>query len=373
MSMSRILAAALLYGAASSAASVPVAALAQQQAPAPAVVVAPAAIADLRQTADFTGRVVSLQKVDIRARVSGFLEAVHFTEGQKVSAGTLLYEVEDGSYRAAVEQIEGQIEAAEAQRKLAELERDRMQDLVARQAVSQAQFDTAQAELGKANGQLKQLQGSKDAADLELSYTRIIAPFDGFLGLSNADVGALVGPDSGSLVSLTRLDPINVEFPVATSLYLQYREMQAKGEISGVGNVQIILPDGTEYPSKGTLNFVSSDVARGTDTVTVRAQFDNPDGVLLDGALVRVMLEQSDPEEVLAVPQQAVQRDQIGAFVMVVGDDSTVEQRRVDVARTTKGQAVIASGLEEGEKVITDGVGKVRPGIKVDASEATGS
>ncbi|WP_157014402.1 efflux RND transporter periplasmic adaptor subunit [Mesorhizobium xinjiangense] len=344
-----------------------------QQAPAPAVVVAPAQTMDLRETADFTGRVVAIQKVDIRARVSGFLEAINFTEGAKVAEGTVLYEVEDGSYRAAVQEIEGQIEAAEAARKLAELERDRMRNLVARQAVSQAQFDTAQAELGKAEGNLKQLHGAKDAAELNLSYTSILAPFDGLVGLSAPDVGALVGPDSGALTTLTRLEPINVEFPVATALYLQYRERQAKGELKGGADVTITLPDGTEYPSKGTINFVSSTVARGTDTVTVRAQFDNSNGELLHDALVRVMLEQSEPEDVLAIPQQAIQRDQLGAFVMVVKDDSTVEQRRVDVSRTTKGQAVIAGGLKEGEKVITDGVGKVRPGIKVDASEAKGS
>ncbi len=344
-----------------------------QQAPAPAVVVAPAKIVDLRESAGFTGRVVAIQKVDIRARVSGYLEALNFTEGAAVKSGDVLYEIEDEAYQAAVEEIEGQIAAAEATRKLAELERDRMQDLVKRQAVSQAQLDTAEANLGKSEGQLKQLKGSKDAAELNLSYTKIRAPFDGIVGLSAPDVGALVGPDSGALTTLTRLDPINVEFPVASSLYLEYRARVAKGEISGEANVTITLANATEYPSKGTINFVSSSVAPGTDTVTVRATFDNPDSILLDGALVRVELEQSDPEEVLAIPQLAVQRDQLGAFVMVVGDDSTVEQRRVDIARTAKGQAVISKGLKEGEKVITDGVGKVRPGIKVDASEAAGS
>jgi membrane fusion protein (multidrug efflux system) len=256
--------------------------------------------------------------------------------------------------------------------KLAQLDRDRKADLVRKRTLAQAELDAAEAQLSQVEGDLVRLSGSKEAAELNLSYTKITAPFDGIVGLSAFDVGALVTPDSEALTTLTRLNPINVEFPVATAEYLQYRERQAKGEISGVANVEITLPNGTTYPAKGTINFVSSTVAQGTDTLTVRAGFDNPDGVLLDSALVRVTLEQSAPQEVLAIPQQAVQRDLAGAFVMVVGADSKVEMRRVNISRTTKGQAVIADGVKEGENVITEGAGKVRPGITVDAA-ATGS
>lgn len=368
---SRILAAALSSGLLVAIPSQT--AFAQQaQAPAPAVVVAPAAIMDLRESADFTGKVVAIQRVDIRARVSGFLEKVDFTEGDKVTAGTLLYEVEDGTYRAAVQEIQGSIEAAEAARDLAVLERDRAQRLISSNTVAQATVDTANAQVKKAEADIVRLRGSKQAAELNLSYTRIVAPFDGVLGLTSADVGALVGPDSGALVTLTRLDPINVEFPVSTAIFLEYRQRALRGEVGRDANVELLLPDGTTYPDKGRINFVSSNVAAGTDTITVRAEFPNPNALLLDGTLVRVTLEATDKQEVLAVPQQAIQRDQQGAFVMVVGDDSKVELRRVDVQRTTRGQAVIAKGLKEGERVITDGVGKVRPGIVVDAALATG-
>lgn len=344
-------------------------ALAQQ---APAVIVAPATIMDLRESVDLTGKVTAIQKVDIRARVSGFLEAVNFTEGQKVTAGTELYRVEDGAYRAAVQEIEGQIEAAEAAKEFAILERDRAQQLLTSKTISQAKVDEAHAQVRKAEGDLIRLKGSKDNADLNLSYTKITAPFDGIVGLTAADVGALVGPDSGPLVTLTRLDPIYVQFPVATALYLTYRERVLKGEISGGANVGLGLPNGTEYKQKGTINFIASNVSQGTDTVTVRAEFPNPDSILLDGALVRVMLEQSDKQDVLAVPQQAVQRDQQGAFVLVVDASSKVELRRIDVSRNARGQAVISKGLKEGENVITEGAGKVRPGITVDAATAAG-
>lgn len=347
--------------------------IANAQQPAPAVVVAPAKIMDLRETADLTGRVVAEQKVDIRARVSGFLEKIDFTDGQKVAAGSVLYEVEDGSYRAAVQEIEGSIKAAEAARQLAQIERDRTASLVTRNTVARAQLDSAEAQLTKAEGELLRLQGSKQRAELDLSYTKITAPFDGITGISAVNVGALVGPDSGPLVTLTRLDPINVEFPVATALYLQYRERERSGEVASGANIQIALPDGSIYPQKGAINFVASNVAQGTDTLIVRANFPNPDGTLLDGALVRVMLEQSSPQEVLAVPQEAVQRDQAGSFVMVVGPDSRAEIRRIDVARSTRGQAVVSKGLSAGELVITEGIGKVRPGMTVDAAQASGS
>ncbi|WP_075290528.1 efflux RND transporter periplasmic adaptor subunit [Pararhizobium arenae] len=359
------------YGALVAVALLPIAGLAQQ-APAPAVIIAPAKIMDIRQSVDFTGRIVAIQKVDIRARVSGFLEKINFTEGQKVTAGTVLYEVEDGSYAAVVQQSEGALAAAQAQYDLAAIERDRQKQLFASNTTPQSKVDIAEAQLKKAAADLTSLEGSKAKADLDLSYTKITAPFDGVVGLTTVDDGALVGPDSGALVTLTRLNPIYVEFPVATALLLQYRKDVTDGRYSGGANVNITLPGGMAYPGKGTIDFIASNVSQGTDTVIVRAQFDNPETTLLDGTLVRVNLEQADKQEVLAVPEQAIQRDQQGAFVMVVGADKKVELRRVDVARTSRGQAVISTGLKEGENVITDGVGKVRPGVTVDATPAVG-
>jgi len=343
-----------------------------QQPPAPAVVVAPAAIVDLRSSTNFAGRLVAIQKVDIRARVTGFVESVAFTEGTKVKAGDLLYRIERGAYAAAVTEIEGSIKAAAAERRLTEIERDRKAQLVARDTVAQSELDIAEAQLGKAVGRLQNLQGALEKAQLDLSYTEIKAPFDGIVGLSAVDVGALVGPDSGPVTTLTRLDEVQAEFPVAMAIVLNHREQVDRGEASNEQTVTLTLPNGTVYPFKGDINYVDASVASGTDTVIVRASFSNPDGILRDGALVRISIEQKQPQMVLTVPQQAVQRDQAGAFVMVVGADSEVELRRVDITRIGQGKAVIASGLEEGELVITEGVGKVRPGIVVDAAQAGG-
>lgn len=342
----------------------PVSAVAQE---APAVTVVAASIKDARESIALTGRVVSVQKVDIRARVSGFVETVNFKEGEKVSAGDVLYEIEDDAYRAAVNETVGSIGASEAALRLAEIERDRQRTLVEKQAAPQSQLDVAEANVDKTSSQLVTLKASKDRADLQLSYTKITAPFDGVTGLTTVDIGGLVGPESSPLTTLTRLDPISVEFPASTALYLEYRQRVRSGEISGKADVTLTQANGAVYPLKGDIDFVSSNVNQGTDTIIVRAEFKNPDSILLDGELVNVELAQSTPEPVLTVPQQSVLRDQAGSYVMVVGADSKVEARRVRIARTSGQDAVVADGIKEGERVVTEGFAKIRPGIVVDA------
>jgi membrane fusion protein (multidrug efflux system) len=345
---------------------------AAQQPPA-AVTVALVETSDVSESAVFTGRAVAEQKVDIRARVSGFVRARGFVEGALVQAGATLFEIEDDAYRAALDQIEAAIAAAEAERRLAEIERDRQATLVARQATAQAVLDVAEANFAKAEAEVRGLVAQRDRAALDLSYTRVTAPFAGVVGLSSADVGALVGPESGPLVTLTRTDPMTVEFPVPERTVLDFNARVAAGEASRVAAVTLTLADGSAYPEPGDIDYADAVVAPGTDTIIVRAVFANPDGRLRDGALVRGTVTTETPRRLLTVPSQAVQRDLQGSFALAVDASGVVEMRRLDVGPTADGRAVVLRGLEEGEQVIVEGLNKARPGATVDAALAAGT
>lgn len=347
--------------------------VAGQERPLPAVVVAPAEMTDLRPRFVFSGRLVAAQRVDIRARVTGFLEEILFEEGAVVEEGTLLYRVEDDAYAATVDEISGSISAAEAEVQLAQIERDRKQTLVERDTVAQSELDIAVANLGKAEGELKRLRGTLDRAKLDLGYTEITAPFTGQIGLTTVDPGAFIGPDTGVLTTLTRLDPMTVEFPVVAADLLRLR-MEAGEQESSAGEaiVELALPTGQIYSEPGVINFIDARASRSTDTVIARAVFPNSDGLLLDGALVGVEVQRSEERLVLNIPQRAVQRDQTGPFVMVVDADSKVELRRLTIGETIKGRTEVIEGLSDGEQIITEGLNKVRPGIAVDAAVANG-
>ncbi len=340
--------------------------------PLPAVTVAPAEMRVVGGTAVFTGRAVAVQKVEIQPRVSGFVEAMDFAEGGPVAKDQVLFRIEDGRYRAAVAEIEGSLIAARSAERLAELERDRQAQLVQRQTVAQAVLDAAEAELGKARGEVMRLEAALETARLDLSYTEVRAPFDGIAGLAGADVGALVGPGSGPLVTVVRTDPMTVEFPVPQAAILRFERQVEAGKATLTSAIGLKLADGSDYAETGDIDFTGIDVARGTDTITIRAVFPNPEGKLKDGALVRVALRTEAAEPMLTVPRQAVQRDMQGDFVLVVGPDSRVELRRVTATAAADGLSVVTAGLAEGETVVVEGLTKARPGAVVDAAPAAG-
>lgn len=341
-----------------------------QDAPLPAVTVAKVASQQVSDTLTFNGRLDADQSVQLMARVPGFLEEVGFKPGDAVEQGTLLFRIEPDQYRAAVRQAEGSLAAAQSTVIDARIERDRQAQLVQRNAVAQAALDTAEAALGRAQGSVEQAEAALDTAKLNLSYTSVIAPFAGRIGIRNVDPGAMVGPEVGALATLTKLDPIHVNFAVPTAEYRNAMQAIEAGEVKTDDAVRIILANGDEYSGSGVLDFVDSVVNAGTDSVRLRATFANPDGVLLHDELVRVRLATSSANDVLTVPIGAVQRDLSGDFVLLVNDQDEVEQRRISVARDSGNVAVIADGLAEGERIITEGMNKVRDGAKVDAAEA---
>lgn len=339
--------------------------------PPPAVTVVKVQSERLKPSVTFTGRVAAVDKVDLRARVDGFLEKRLFKEGQDVKVGDLLFVIEKGPYRAAVGEIKGAIEKAKATLKLADIEVERQSSLVKRQVAAQAKLDDALAQQGQARGDLINQKAALEKAELDLSYTDITAPIAGRIGRSNFSVGNFVGPSSGTLATIVTQDPIYVTFPVSQREILAIRKAQGGKTQAKEAVIHVELADGSRYPKPGKINFVDVTVNQGTDTVLVRASFPNPNRILVDGQLVGVIAETGKAESTLLVPQQALQIDQAGPFVLVVDEAGKVEVRRVEIdpGRAPGTRTAVTKGLSAGEKVITEGILKVRPGQAVEAFE----
>jgi len=338
---------------------------------APAVTVAKVAKQDLTPRSTFTGRIEAVNRVDLRARVQGFLEQQLFVEGTDVKAGEMLFGIEKPRYEAAVEDARGAVERAEGELKLANVEVDRYQELVAKKAVSQNDLDQRIAKQTEARGALVQAKAALQKAELDLGYTDVKAPFAGAIGRATYSVGSFVGPSSEPLATIVSQDPTYVVFPVSVRLLLDLRRKQVDmGEDPRAVKVKLKLSDGLMYDHTGRIDFVDVQVDPGTDTIIVRAELPNPERVLKHDALVTAVIETAKPEQALVVPQQAIQIDQGGTYVLVVDADNKVQARRFKSAPAIDGLVPVQEGLSEGERVITDGVQKVRPGIVVAPTEA---
>ena len=242
-------------------------------------------------------------------------------------------------------------------------------ELVKKQAAAQAKLDEATAKAGEAKADLRRQQANLTTAELNLGYTDIKAPFAGRIGRSNYSVGEFVGPSSGTLATIVSQDPMYVTFPVTQRQLLEVRkESAADGSDPTTRAVKVRLADGSIYGQVGRLNFVDVQVNQGTDTVQVRATLPNPKGVLVDGQLVTVVVETAKPKAALVIPQQAVQIDQGGRFVLKVDADNKVQVQRITVGVERDGYYVVTNGLT-GRARHHRGPAEVRPGMVVDAAE----
>jgi membrane fusion protein, multidrug efflux system len=346
-------------------------ALAQGTPPPPAVTVAPVASREVTDTAEFVGRIVAINKVDIVARVPGFIEERTFTEGQDVKKGDLLFRIEQATYKALVDQQLAAVAKAKAVEANAVLQLDRGRELGRSLNIPQSTIDQRAADAGTAKADVMVAQAALEQAKINFDYTEIRSPIDGRIGLANFTVGNLVGPGSGSLATIVSHDPIYVIFQASERDIIAYkRRIAVEGGPHVV--VRLKLPDGSIYPQPGLSNFLDIQVANTTDTVAVRAQFPNPDGLLIPGGVVGVTVERGAPKSAVLVPQAAVQVDQAGRYVLLVGEDKKVELRRITTGAEQGTAIVVTSGLKPGELIITEGIQKVRPGQVVSAAPAPG-
>jgi membrane fusion protein (multidrug efflux system) len=337
--------------------------------PPPSVIAVAAETRAIEVQSDFVGRVAAINRVDLRARVQGFLKERAFTEGQPVAVGDLLFEIEPDQYEAVVEQRKADVAKAEADAENADAQFRRGQELVQSNNIAKSRVDELKAAAAIAEAGIAQAKAALAAAELDLGYTHITAPVAGRVGLANYTVGNLVGPDSGSLATIVSRDPIYVDFPLTQRQLLQARRDLQDRDLDPTGVVvKVRLPDGSLYDKTGKINFVDVTTDASTDSVTLRAEVPNPDGILIDGQYVGVLLQSGEPESAIVVPQSALQLDQQGVFVMIVDQENKAQVRRIEVGESRGNVIAVVSGLKAGELVITQGVQKVRPGQVVSAT-----
>lgn len=337
--------------------------------PPPAVGVQPAAKKGVTWSYSFVGRIKAVETVALMARVEGFLEKVLFTEGQDVKAGDVLYQIEKVQYQAQLDQAQANVASAKAAELNAQLTYNRSLDLVKTQAVSQATLDSNRANLDMAHAQVLQQQAALTQAKENLGYTDIIAPIAGRIGRTAYTQGNLVGPTSGALATIVSQDPMYVLFQVSVRQLEEIRQARRQEDGSQIKiSINVRLPSGKEYAHPGVWNYTDPQVDQQTDTLTMRATLPNPERQLIDGEFVSVELRERREQPRLVVPQAAVQVDQAGSYVLVVDQDSKVQQRRIRLGAQQDADIVVESGLNENENVIVDGLLKVRPGLTVTAT-----
>jgi membrane fusion protein (multidrug efflux system) len=344
-------------------------AIAQGTPPPPAVSVVPVVSREVTETASFVGRVVAIDKVDIVARVSGFIKERNFTEGQQVKTDDLLFRIEPDTYKAAVDQQEANLARTKATELNANLQLQRGQELGRNQNIPQSEIDQRAANAQAAHADVMQAQALLEQAKINLGYTEIRSPIEGRIGLANFTMGNLVSPSSGTLATIVSQDPIYVTFQASEADVIQYKHrIAASADKNPHVTIHIKLPDGSMYQHAGRTNLLDVQVQPDTDTVLVRAQLPNPEGMLIPNGIVEVIVDRGAPHTALLVPQSAVQIDQAGRYVMVVDDNKKVEQRRIVAGAEQGRDLVVKEGLKEGDRVIVEGIQKVHPGQTVSAS-----
>jgi membrane fusion protein, multidrug efflux system len=321
----------------------------------------------IAQTRDFVGRVEAINRVEVRARVKGYLDAVLFKEGDIVKKGDPLYRIEKGLFQADVESAKGALERSKSAKVLTAIQLQRAQDLLDKNAGTVVARDQAQAADQQAAGAIMTDEANLDTSNINLGYTDITSPIDGKVSKTNVTVGNVVGPETGVLTTIVSQDPMYVSFPVSQRELLQAQLSGKLGSRTDSVKIKIRFADGTIYKQEGTVDFVDVTVDRTTDTVLVRAIMPNPDGVLIDGQLVSVSVQTGAPRERVVVPQAALVADQQGIYVFVV-EDGKAAVRRIKPAGDIGTDIIVDSGLNGGEQVIVEGIQSVKPGQAVQAA-----
>ena len=349
--------------------------------PPPAVGVVEARRQPVTESSEFIGRVEAIDRVELRARITGFLEERLFQQGTEVEEGKLLFRMERAPFEAQLEQARANVASAEAQLANARTSLTRARELRTTGAGTQVSLDNAQAQERTSSATLLGAQAAVRVAEINLAYTNISAPFAGAIGRSTFTPGNVITPTSEALATIVSQDPMRVAFTIAQRASLELRaRYEGRGGVAAVV-VRIRQSDGTVYPLPGRIDFIDTQIGRDTDSILVRASISNPvrPGLqntdigarqLVDGQFVTVLLEGAEPVQAVTLPRAAVAQDQGGFFVFVVDGEGRAQRRNITLGRSTAETAVIERGVEAGERVITEGIQRVRPGQPVNAAPA---
>lgn len=345
--------------------------------PPPEVQVVIARPRSVQNVAEVPGRVQAVRTAQVRARVDGIVERRLYSEGSDIKAGQTLFLIDPRELRASLSAVEATLTRARATAANASQDVERYKGLVKEQAISQQEFDAAMARLRTAEADVAQTQAQLDSARLSLSYTTVIAPIAGRAGRAQVTEGALVSASAATLLTtIEQLDPIFVNFSQSSAYLLAIRREMAAGTLKvpelGKVEVSLLLEDGSDYSHRGHLDFLDLSIDQATGTAAVRAEFPNPERILLPGQFVRARIEVGIRPNSILIPQRAVQITPTGASVLVVGEGDTVAARPIKLGTQQHDQWIILDGLEDGDRVIVEGVQKVQPGTRVRVAVAAG-
>jgi len=329
---------------------------------------------------ELPGRTAAFKVAEIRPQVTGIIKKRLFTEGDDVKAGQVLYLIDPATYQAAHSRAKAELARAEADRSTLRLREERYRGLVDINAVSKQEYDDTRAALDQAEAQVKAAQAALETARINLDYTEVKAPISGHIGRSAVTVGALVTANQpAALAVIHQLDPVYVDVTRSTSELLSLKRKLAGGRLTNGGpesaEVSLLLETGETYSETGRLQFSDVSVDPSTGSVILRSLFPNPDRILLPGMFVRAVVKEGDMEDAILVPQQGVARNPKGeAVALVVNDDDKVEQRQLEVGRAIGDKWLVSSGLSVGDRLIVEGLQKVRVGdpVVVDMIEEQG-
>jgi RND family efflux transporter MFP subunit len=358
-----------------------------QPPPPPVVTVAHPLAKNITDWDEYTGRIEPVEAVEVRARVSGYLQSVHFDEGGLIEEGALLFVIDPRPYQAVLQEAAAELTRAQVRLELAGNDRDRAERLFRSRAISEEELDARTQEQREAVAALAAAEAAVHGAELNVEFTEVRAPIAGRIGRLHVTRGNLVsGGTEGStlLTTIVSVDPVYVDFTGDEREYLKYSRLNLEGTRPSsrdfANPVRIRLADEKEFLREGRMNFVANTLDEASGTIQARALFSNTDGLLTPGLFVTVQLLGRGPYEALLLPDEAIGADQSEAFVYVVGDGNVVARRFVDVGRIEGNFRVIEAGLTAVDRVVINGLPRVRPGATVDpqladlgATDATGT